>query len=54
MWYCKFPSVGGGQYEVKGFNLLNVNFFGQITTAYIAFNSIAWGLDTHQLNRWCS
>lgn len=53
MWYWNFPSVADGQYEVKGFNLLQVNFFGQITQANIEFNSIAWGLDDGQLYQWC-
>ena len=53
MWHWNFPSVGGGAYEVKGFNLLTVNFFGQITRADIEFNSIAWGLDTQQIYQYC-
>ena len=53
MWHWLFPHVGSGQYEVKGFNLLTVNLFQQITRADIEFNSIAWGLDTQQIYQYC-
>ncbi|KAI6871326.1 hypothetical protein KC323_g1926 [Hortaea werneckii] len=48
VWYWTFPRVGTGKYEVKGFNLFEINSQYQICKTYIEFNSIAWGLDSNQ------
>ncbi|KAI7546429.1 hypothetical protein KC331_g5623 [Hortaea werneckii] len=48
VWYWTFPYVGTGEYEVKGFNLFEINSQYQICKTYIEFNSIAWGLDSSQ------
>lgn len=48
VWYWTFPHVGTGEYEVKGFNLFEINSQYQICKTYIEFNSIAWGLDSNQ------
>ena len=48
VWYWTFPQVGTGQYEVKGFNLFEINSQYQICKTYIEFNSIAWGLDSNE------
>ncbi|KAI6909593.1 hypothetical protein D0869_11382 [Hortaea werneckii] len=48
VWYWTFPYVGTGQYEVKGFNLFEINSQYQICKTCIEFNSIAWGLDSNQ------
>ncbi|KAI7247962.1 hypothetical protein KC343_g3467 [Hortaea werneckii] len=48
VWYWTAPQVGTGEYEVKGFNLFEINSQYQICKTYLEFNSIAWGLDTNQ------
>ncbi|KAF2774121.1 hypothetical protein EJ03DRAFT_322721 [Teratosphaeria nubilosa] len=54
LWYWTFPCVGSRQYEVKGFNLLRIDINQQIYEADIEFNSIAWGVNTHQLQQYCA
>lgn len=46
LWHWNFTAIGSGQYEVKGFNLFDINAANQIELARIEFNSVAWALDT--------
>ncbi|KAI6833800.1 hypothetical protein KC332_g6123 [Hortaea werneckii] len=48
VWYWTAPQIGTGEYEVKGFNLFEINSQYQICKTYLEFNSIAWGLNTNQ------
>ncbi|KIV95000.1 hypothetical protein PV10_02709 [Exophiala mesophila] len=46
IWYWKFTGIGSKQVPVRGFNLFEINKQKQITSLYVEFNSIAWGIDT--------
>ncbi|KAI7323839.1 hypothetical protein KC315_g8416 [Hortaea werneckii] len=48
VWYWTSSRIGTGKYEVKGFNLLEINSQYQICKSFLEFNSIAWGLNTNQ------
>ena len=46
LWYWNMQGVGTMAHEVKGFSLFNITSAMQISTTYLEFNNVAWGLDT--------
>jgi len=53
VWFWTFNGIGLSKYPVKGFNLFRIDDNFQIYEANIEFNSIAWGIDTFQLQQYC-
>ncbi|TKA83133.1 hypothetical protein B0A55_00891 [Friedmanniomyces simplex] len=49
VWYWQFNKVAAATYRVRGFNLIELNWRGQIDQLVLEFNSIAWGLDDGEL-----
>jgi hypothetical protein len=45
--------VGSGRYDVHGFNLLYISDKKEIAGVDIEFNSLAWGVNTGQVNQYC-
>lgn len=49
LWQWQFTGVGTAEYPVKGFSLFTLNRKNLVVKTEIEFNSVAWGIDTHQL-----
>lgn len=44
-WHWIYTAIGSAEYRIKGFHLFEVTESGQLASARLEFNSIAWGTD---------
>jgi len=45
-WHWAYNAIGSKKYRVKGFHLFQVTDAGQLKSARLEFNSVAWGADS--------
>jgi len=53
LWQWRFGSVGSGKYDIHGFNLFYISDNKKIAGADIEFNSLGWGANTEQVEKYC-
>jgi hypothetical protein len=51
--YFQFDKVGNARYNIAGFVLLRISEDKKVWEALIEFDSIAWGVNTGQINQYC-